>query len=293
MQLSERIPSTAKLYFDNYFSSFWLFEWLRKKKIYASGTIRQDRFINPPFLNDKEIKKEQGRGFMENVISKTSGVVLTKWYNNSSVLLGSNYEGIGENVGTCQRWDKTKKQFTQVPRPEVVKHYNEGMGGVDKFDFFISIYRIFLKSKKWTLRMITHGLDLAVTNSWLEYKKKAEQLGLPSNKTLDLIHFRLHVAEVLILAEKTPMKKRGRPSSSSRESPLPNPKTPKREVQLRPIVDVRYDRMDHLPLFQDVKEAGRCKNLGCKAKTYIACNKCKVNLCITRKNNCFESFHTK
>ena len=141
--------------------------------------------------------------------------------------------------------------------------------------------------------MITHGLDLAVTNSWLEYKKKAEQLGLSSNKTLDLIHFRLHVAEALILAEKTPMKKRDRPSSSPRESPLPNPKTPKREVQLRAIVDVRYDRMDHLPLFQDVKEAGRCKNLGCKAKTYITSNKCKVNLCLTRKNNRFESFHTK
>jgi hypothetical protein len=51
---------------------------------------------------------------------------------------------------------------------EAVKFYNHNMGGVDKHDFLISLYRSFVRSKKWTIRMITHGIDLSLVNSWIE-----------------------------------------------------------------------------------------------------------------------------
>lgn len=103
MQLSERINvPNCTLFFDNYFSTFWLFEWLKKQNIYAAGTIRLDRFMKPPFTNDKEIRKHHSRGYMENLICNSSGVVLTKWYDSSSVALASNFCGIGQ-VDQCRR----------------------------------------------------------------------------------------------------------------------------------------------------------------------------------------------
>jgi len=63
MQLSERINvSNCTLFFDNYFSTFRLFEWLKNRNIYAAGTIRVDKFMKPSFTTDKEIKKHHSRG---------------------------------------------------------------------------------------------------------------------------------------------------------------------------------------------------------------------------------------
>jgi len=82
------------------------------------------------------------------------------------------------------------------------------MGGVDKCDHLISLYRIFIRLKKWTLRLITHGIDIAAVNSWIEYKKEAKSLGLHEKKILDLIHFRQYLAEALILSGKPVTKKK-------------------------------------------------------------------------------------
>lgn len=60
MQLSERIQEkNYGLYFDNYFSSYNLFQFLLSRSIHAIGTIRVNRFCNPPLPSDKEMKKEE------------------------------------------------------------------------------------------------------------------------------------------------------------------------------------------------------------------------------------------
>lgn len=59
LHLSKRINKSGhKLFFDNYFSTFQLFQVLAQKKIYAAGTIRLDRFAKPPFSTDAEMKKK-------------------------------------------------------------------------------------------------------------------------------------------------------------------------------------------------------------------------------------------
>lgn len=64
------------------------------------------------------------------------------------------------------------------------------MGGVDLCDRLISLYRIYIRSKKWTLRLIFHAVDLAITNAWIEYKNAAMALGLEKKAIMDLLHFR-------------------------------------------------------------------------------------------------------
>lgn len=43
-------------------------------------------------------------------------------------------------------------------------------GGVDLLDQYMSYYRIFIKFRKWTLRVIFHFIDLAMCASFLEYR---------------------------------------------------------------------------------------------------------------------------
>lgn len=177
MHLSERIHSKNHgLFFDNYFSNYQLFQYLNEKSIYAIGTIRINRFSSPPLPSDSAMKKE-GRGSCNTVVS-SDGIVVTKWYDNKAVIIASNFIGKGI-YDKCRRWDKSEKKYIEVDRPECIKMYNNNMGGVDKLDFLLSLYRSHVRSRKWTLRMIIHALDLALVNSWIEYKKQAELLGVP------------------------------------------------------------------------------------------------------------------
>lgn len=187
IQLSERITEKNHgLFFDNFFSTYNLFQYLDSRCIYAIGTIRANRFANPRLPSDKEMKKK-GRGSSAISISK-DGIVITKWYDNKSVLVASNFMGIGEQ-DSCRRWNKTTKEYVQVDRPEAIKIYNSNMGGVDKLDFLLSLYRSYVRSKKWTVRMITHAIDLALINSWIEYRNNAILLGMKKKANPRFVSF--------------------------------------------------------------------------------------------------------
>ncbi|KAE9524120.1 hypothetical protein AGLY_015485 [Aphis glycines] len=133
-------------------------------QIYSVGTIRTNRFADPPLLTDKQLTK-MGRG---------SG-----------------------QMDTVRRWDKKLKMYVNIERPEIITAYNTSMGGVDKVDQLISYYRTFIRSKKWTLRMTVHAFDLIVINCWIQYKKDADHYNVNKNKRKDLLHFRMALAEIL------------------------------------------------------------------------------------------------
>uniref|UniRef100_A0A6P7HIX9 PiggyBac transposable element-derived protein 3-like n=1 Tax=Diabrotica virgifera virgifera TaxID=50390 RepID=A0A6P7HIX9_DIAVI len=159
------------------------------------------------------------------------------------------------------------------------------MDGVDKLDFLLSLYRSYVRSKKWTVRMITHAIDLALVNLWLEYRTQAVLLGVKKKEILDLLAFRQEVAENLICSRRAP--KRGRPSKSF-EDPGPSKK---KKTEIRPLRDLRFDGYHHLPQYDDKKKSSRCKNEGCKSRTHIF--RQTVHLCILKERNCFSIFHSK
>jgi len=113
-----------------------------------------------------------------------------------------------------KRWDKTKKEFVEVQRPEVIRRYNKSMGGVDKMDFLIQLYCIFIRSRKWTLRVIFHYVNLAVNNSWLEYQRDADTLKILKKKRPDLFSWCSEIAEALCKGGISCERKRGRPADS-------------------------------------------------------------------------------
>lgn len=136
--------------------------------IYAVGTIRSNWFAQRPFLSDKQMRK-MGRGIAFEVTTDMNhcNIGLVKWFDNKAVTLGSNYVTSGD-VDKVERWDKKKKAYyVEIERPEIVRRYNDSMGGVDKMDQLISYYHILIRSRKWTLRMAMHAFDIAITNSWI------------------------------------------------------------------------------------------------------------------------------
>lgn len=165
------------------------------------------------------------------------------------------------------------------------------MGGVDLLDRLVSHYRIYIKSRKWPLRMFAHALDVACVNSWLEYRAACKKVSIPARKQLDLMHFRIQLAEGLIKCNRTVAKRNTRSSYEvGSESPVPNKKS---KIETRPLDIVKFDTVDHIPDHDGKKEPTRCKNPGCTSgRSHYFCLKCKVHLCLCRQRNCFKQFHT-
>lgn len=290
LHLAENISPGSELYIDNWFVTYHLIQALKLKKIFAAGTAQVGRFSNPPFMPLAEMQAK-GRGTMQEVVSSDKDVVMTRWFDNKPVNMVSNFIGVG-NPDTATRWDKNEKKFIDIDRPEVIRLYNCSMGGVDKTDFLVAIYRTFIRSRKWTLRVIFHFIDLTITNSWLEYKRDCYLCNINKNKIMDLLDFRMSIVTNLVEVGRTvesPGRKRGRPSSADTEGLQPH-KAPK-TFETRPSAAVKLDTVDHLPVHSGKKEAGRCKENGCKGKSHFRCLKCEVYLCLSKDRNCFLKFH--
>lgn len=288
LMFANRIPEEMwyKLSFDNFFTSIPLLQQLSNKKIAAAGTIRRNRLLDDPLMSKSELAKH-GRGFSQEKTLEDNSVTVVAWNDNRPVTLASNFIGVEKKV-TVDRWSKKKKQFESVECPAIVQFYNKTMGGVDKVDHLMSLYRIFIRSRKWTLRVIFHFVDLAIVNSWLEYKQEAKKCKIPEKNQMTLLQFRNKIAEALARAQvKTPGP--GRPPKNKQP---PEELREKREYNAkRPCTDVRYDNFDHLPTVQN--DPVRCKLEGCSGRTKFACMKCNVALCLQKDRNCFLCFHKK
>jgi len=165
------------------------------------------------------------------------------------------------------------------------------MGGVDFLDQLMSYYRVFIKSKKWTLRVIFHFVDVAVCASWLEYKKDCELYKIQAKDVMHLLEFKQVLGRCLTIVPQLQNRKRGRPLNISEVMQPTTSRFVRGEV--RPLQELQYDRMEHLPYHDVSQEATRCKNPKCTGRSRIYCNKCKVHLCLTKDRNCFVIFHTK
>lgn len=121
-----------KLFFDNFFSSPELMEYLASQGFWALATLNPNRSRKCPLPKEKELKKF-GRGASTQNVNKGGSVVVTSWYDSKRVLMISNFVG-KMPVGKCTRYIRKEKATASVERPAAVELYNNYMGGVDKSD---------------------------------------------------------------------------------------------------------------------------------------------------------------
>lgn len=120
-----------------------------------------------------------------------------KWFDNKPIHLLSTENG-STPYSRCKRWDHKNKKRIEVPIPQMVKNYNDYMGGVDLCDRMISFYRMKTRTNKWTIRAIFHFIDLAVVNSWILYKQDQIKKGVPAKKIYQLLDFKILLSNELL-----------------------------------------------------------------------------------------------
>jgi len=145
--------------------------------------VRSNRLLGCQLPNNKKSE----RGTIYEIVSGEGDVVVTQWSDNRTVLLASNFVGKG-TVDQVRRWSKVEKDYVHVSRPEVIRLYNSSMGGVDKMDFLLQLYRIFICSRKWPLRVIFHFMSVAVNNSWLDLSISVMLMHLALPRRSDLTY---------------------------------------------------------------------------------------------------------
>lgn len=279
IELVKSLPKTAnfKLYFDNYFTTLKLMLLLQEKfQIHTTGTIRTNRLKNCPLESESNLRS-QGRGSTDAVVDLNSNITVVRWLDNSTVTLASTYASI-EPTTIVRRWSRKEKKTVSVSCPFIVSEYNRSMGGVDLSDMLISLYAIDRKSKKWYMRVFYHLISISISNSWLLYRRHLQQMYGPNSKFIPLSQFIQSIAHALARAGKTDRR-------------FSNETRPSIASEIRPVSDVRYDSVDHLPIHSGKRM--RCKNTNCTGTTRFSCRKCGVSLCLNENTNCFISYHTK
>ncbi|XP_056648826.1 piggyBac transposable element-derived protein 3-like [Diorhabda sublineata] len=228
---------------------------MTRRNLKITGTIRENRTSKCPLANKSQFKKKS-RGFIEYKTNEESTVVV-KWHDNNVVTLASNALPV-HPTHSVSRYSLKEKKKIKVDQPHNIFTYNKYMGGVDRADQNISLYRIGLRGKKWYIPLIFHMLDLAVQNAWQLHKEQ--------NGKLDHLGFRRRIVMTILEGNQRKFAKRSKLSQSHN-------------------CEMRYDRIDHLIVTQGKQT--RCRM--CHKKVSTKCEKCDAALHVV----CFKPYHVK
>ncbi|KAJ8914031.1 hypothetical protein NQ315_012055 [Exocentrus adspersus] len=114
--------------------------------IRGTGTIPLNRIPSNPLKSTGELKKCP-RGTYDHKSDIGIKLTILSWNDNSVVSLVSNAVGINP-IRMVKRYSKQEKKSVSVPQPHIIKLYNANMGGVDRSDQNLSLYRTGIRGKK-------------------------------------------------------------------------------------------------------------------------------------------------
>ncbi|KAK5885937.1 hypothetical protein CesoFtcFv8_017024 [Champsocephalus esox] len=202
-----------------------------------------------------------------------------RWKDNRKVYLLSTDMGV-EPMSSVIRYCSETKTKEPVSCPAVIRTYNANMGGIDKSDMLVHLYRNPMKCKRWYMRMFAYVIDVSLTNAWIMYRQDCKALGVNGVKS-----FRIQVFRAA--SNQWPVKSSSRRSSSSLVESVTVA-----DPQPVPNVAVRFDpSLFHAPVHANRLTCKYCSRKGNIVRSNVVCRVCKVHLCMNAEHNCCVSYH--
>lgn len=256
-ELTKYFPNLPfHLYFDNFFTSITLLHYLGLRQLKGTGTIRENR-IAGSIMSPSSQHKKKTRGSYEYMLDVDNQIIVCRWNDNNLVNLASNSSSV-EPISKVKRFSQKDKKNILVDQPRIIKKYNENMGGVDRADQNIGLYRVAIRGKKWYFPLVCHLVDMCVQNAWQLHRKAGGKM--------DQLAFRRTIAQGILETHKKPTTyQTGKYSKTLHQSS-------------------RFDRIDHLIIYNEKQV--KCRF--CTKKVNFICSKCNVGL---HPKECFYLYH--
>ena len=183
------------VYMDNYYASPTLFDTLFAQNTIAVGTVRANRKEMPKAIKNTKLKKG------EVIFRQRDNLLALKWFDKRDVFILST-----KHLPTMSIANDLNRDGDPIVKPTSVLDYNKNMGGVDLFDQICKYYTFSRKTLKWWVKLFFHFINLAITNSYILYKKNHN-----GPKPLSQYMFRKELARELINSHQLPRPARNRP----------------------------------------------------------------------------------
>lgn len=158
-----------------------------------------------------------------------------------------------------------------VKLPHLIHEYNIHMGGVDRMDENIELYRVGVGGKKWWWKCFTYLLDTAVQNAWQLHREMEANEGVEEGTRMSQLDFRRYIVQSYLRVYAEPPSKRGPKVHKALPSRVPD--------------SVRYGEGKHL--IEEALGHPICAECGGRARE--KCATCDVGLHL----KCFKKFHTR
>ena len=293
---------------DNWYTSFEIAEYLMNTYgIHLIGTIKTNRSGIPKskiFPEKGRNKRERGEMSMSKTTIDGHDYYFTAWMDSRPV---HGLSTLPTTKSTVQRKVKERPdapfRTVLVPRPDMWKWYNHGMGGTDLHDQFNKYYRTTVRCNKWPIRIFTHIITACVTNAYILFKSFHGY----ETKDYSLKAFILRIIASMAQnyhdssdeGEKQEVESDDSDSGSDGEVPQKSEDNKRGDYkkrkelpdQMRLDTEGHYARLTRSHEGQKIRDRGSCRL--CKAKVSTKCHKCDAYLCIDSTNDptCFETFH--
>ncbi|KAK7135409.1 hypothetical protein R3I94_014163 [Phoxinus phoxinus] len=222
-------------------------------------------------------------------VTSDDGILALRWKDNRIVTLLCDMGA--EPISSVYRYCSETKRKEQVSCPAVIKSYNTNMGGIDKSDMLVHLYRTPKKSKRWYMRMFAYSVDISLTNAWVFYRRDCKAIGFLEGLSLKI--FRIQVfREASSQRSLTSHPRRSSASQGSLSTSVAIPTPVRGHRSTNPAIHVRFDMsLFHAPDYTNQQTCKYCSRKGNIMRSNVVCRVCKVHLCLNADRNCFLKYH--